>query len=101
MTLAGGVGRVKTTLIRHFRFRNEKVGGSLLNYENLIQRLLDGLNLIRTHTGGAIEIAAHSYTIMVPDVTYGVFSDDEVKDMIEWGWRWNDDGSFWVLPVLG
>ena len=71
-----------------------------MNYENLIQRLLDGLNLIRTHTGGAIEIAAHSYTIMVPDVDYEDFGDDEVRDMNDWGWRYNEDMG-WVLPVLG
>ncbi len=71
-----------------------------MDYEQMLQRLLDGLNLIRTHTGGAIEIAAHSYTIMVPGVTYGDFDDDEVEDMNDWGWRYNEDMG-WILPVLG
>ena len=70
-----------------------------MNFEQMIQRLIDGLNIIRNRTGGAIEIAAHSYTIMVPGVDYEDFKDDE-KDLSDLGWRWSDDMG-WVLPVIG
>ena len=71
-----------------------------MNYEQMIQRLLDGLAIIRNYAGGAIEIAAHSYTILVPGTDYDAFDEDDVEDIKDLGWSWSDDLG-WVFPVLG
>jgi hypothetical protein len=73
-----------------------------MNFEQLIQRLLDGLAIISNHTDpNAQEVAAHSYSVMVPGLDYDTFSDDEVEEMQDNGWSWNEEMAGWVLPVIG
>lgn len=71
-----------------------------MNYENLIQRLIDGLGLIRSYLGGTAEIAAHGYVIIVPALDFDIFSDDDVGELNDWGWRW-DTSLGWVFPTIG
>lgn len=73
-----------------------------MNFENLQQRLIDGLTIISNYVDPDLkEIAAHSYSVMVPGLTYTDFDDEEVKALQDDGWSWNDEMSGWVLPTIG
>lgn len=71
-----------------------------MDFEALIQRLIDGLTIISQYIDpDTVEVAAHSYSIMVPGLTYANFSDDEVEELKEKGWSWNDEMG-WILPTV-
>jgi hypothetical protein len=73
-----------------------------MNFEQLIQRLIDGLAIISNYVNpNTTEIAAHSYSIMVPGLTYDDFEDSEVKSLQDGGWTWDAEMEGWVLPVIG
>lgn len=74
-----------------------------MDFENLITRLIDGLAIISNHVADPDlkEVAAHSYSVMVPGLTYTDFDDEEVKALQDDGWSWNDEMSGWVLPTIG
>ncbi len=71
-----------------------------MNFEDMLNRLIDGLTIISQYIDpDTTEVAAHSYSIMVPGLTYDNFSDDEVGELKEKGWSWNDEMG-WILPTL-
>lgn len=71
-----------------------------MDYTNMIQRMIDGLTIIRNYVTASIDVAAHSYAVMVPEVVYSDFEDDDVQALKDLGWSWNDDFG-WVMPVIG
>ena len=72
-----------------------------MNFEDMLNRLIDGLTIISQYIDpDTTEVAAHSYSIMVPGLTYDNFSDDEVGELKEKGWSWNDEMG-WILPTVG
>ena len=73
-----------------------------MDFENLITRLIDGLAIISNYVDPDLkEVAAHTYSIMVPGLTYDNFDDEEVKSLKEKGWSWDEEMAGWVLPTVG
>ena len=70
-----------------------------MNFEDMIQRLIDGLTIIATHAGDP-EIGAHSNLLFVPNTNYEDYSEGEVGELMDSGWSWSDDFG-WLLPTIG
>lgn len=73
-----------------------------MNYEQMLQRLIDGLDIIENRLG-AVQIVAHGYLIAVPGGAYSgdaPYTKSDRESLEEMGWRWGDKFG-WMLPVLG
>ena len=73
-----------------------------MNYEQMILRLIDGLQIIEDEVGAAVQIVAHSFLISVPASAdkYDDFNESDVETLVDMGWRHNKDFG-WMLPVIG
>lgn len=73
-----------------------------MNYEQMIQRLIDGLTIIENRLG-SVEVVTQGYIVSVPGGEYegdDPYTKSDRETLEEAGWRWG--GKFgWILPVLG
>ena len=70
-----------------------------MNYEQMQERLIDGLTIIENTEGGSLSVIAHAYMIAVPGADYDSYSDGDVTTMKDMGWAWSNDFG-WTFPCL-
>lgn len=70
-----------------------------MNYENMIQRCIDGMDILKSHFPTA-DVAVHAHILSVPDSDDETITKQNREDLIEMGWTYHKDFG-WLLPVLG
>jgi hypothetical protein len=70
-----------------------------MNYEDMIQRTIDGLTLVKTKVPTA-DVAVHSHIICIPESVNESFSQSQKDDFFALGWSYNKELG-WLIPLLG
>lgn len=71
-----------------------------MNYQNLIQRVIDGLDIISNHVPASTKVVAQGYIISIPKTDYDDYSKSEIESLKDMGWSW-DKVYGWIITVIG